>query len=404
MTLTKVTYSMLNGAPVNVLDYGAVGDGIADDTASLQAAVAAVIDAGGGTVYFPTGIYLTDAITIQSNVSLIGDGRSSILKGKTGQHVIDTPGGGFDNVVQGVKISQLKIDGAGLNGLNLINMQRLIMDHVYVTNCGNYGMYLKWSYVCKFDTVEFDQNNAGSVGTVIDSCNVNTFINCLWFDCLNAAVQIYTTENAPSSQNNFIGCDFENNHDVDVYINGGSSNLFLGCWSESSNTPEACIKIADDTSTFEQIKNRIENCFFSGTNYTNIIVLDYLSSVTEIVGNTFGPSTGNNILINSSAVKDTFLARNWGPNNGPPTVTDGSVSTTYFLNSDQSSILSGPAFLFNTEGGATMANFNGAAALTSGQTHLLLRYHTGTGVSFERVGVGAPNSGGTGYRALTVPN
>jgi hypothetical protein len=38
MTLTKATYSMIEGAPVNVLDYGAVGNGVADDTAALQAA------------------------------------------------------------------------------------------------------------------------------------------------------------------------------------------------------------------------------------------------------------------------------------------------------------------------------------------------------------------------------
>jgi len=31
MSLTKVTYSMIQGAVFNVLDYGAIGDGITDN-------------------------------------------------------------------------------------------------------------------------------------------------------------------------------------------------------------------------------------------------------------------------------------------------------------------------------------------------------------------------------------
>jgi hypothetical protein len=83
--LTKATYSMINGAPVNVLDFGAVGDNAADDTAAIQAAIDAVVDAGGGSVYFPSGTYkLTDALVVDTGVYtegiiLFGDGRNTIL-------------------------------------------------------------------------------------------------------------------------------------------------------------------------------------------------------------------------------------------------------------------------------------------------------------------------------------
>lgn len=39
MPFTKVSYSMIDGAPVNVLDFGAVCDGITDDTTAVQAAI-----------------------------------------------------------------------------------------------------------------------------------------------------------------------------------------------------------------------------------------------------------------------------------------------------------------------------------------------------------------------------
>ena len=57
MSLTKTSYSMITGAPINVLDYGAVGNGVVDDSAAFQAAVNAAIDTTG-EVFVPAGSYL----------------------------------------------------------------------------------------------------------------------------------------------------------------------------------------------------------------------------------------------------------------------------------------------------------------------------------------------------------
>lgn len=56
MALTKATYSMIQGMSVNVQDYGALGDGVADDTAAIQDALDAVSQYG--SVYFPAGNYI----------------------------------------------------------------------------------------------------------------------------------------------------------------------------------------------------------------------------------------------------------------------------------------------------------------------------------------------------------
>ncbi len=65
----------------NVKDYGAIGDGVADDLAEVQAAIDAANAAGGGDVFFPTGTYLlSNSIVPKSNVTLRGVKYSSILK------------------------------------------------------------------------------------------------------------------------------------------------------------------------------------------------------------------------------------------------------------------------------------------------------------------------------------
>lgn len=74
MALTKVSYSMIQGGGVCVLDYGAVGDGVADDTAAVQAAINT-----GKAVYFPSGTYkVTSALSFnQADVAYYGDGKNS---------------------------------------------------------------------------------------------------------------------------------------------------------------------------------------------------------------------------------------------------------------------------------------------------------------------------------------
>jgi len=89
MSLTKVSYSMISGAPFNVLDYGADPTGVSNSTTAIQAAITAAAVAGGA-VYLPSGIYLmSTGVTVPSSVSIYGDGFTSELRRNTAVAAFD---------------------------------------------------------------------------------------------------------------------------------------------------------------------------------------------------------------------------------------------------------------------------------------------------------------------------
>jgi len=61
MALTKAHNRMIAGSVVNVVDFGAVGDGVTDDTVAIQAAMTA-----SKNLYFPEGTYYVPTWTTQS--------------------------------------------------------------------------------------------------------------------------------------------------------------------------------------------------------------------------------------------------------------------------------------------------------------------------------------------------
>lgn len=60
---------------VSVKDFGAVGDGVTDDTVAIQAA----INSGAKAVYFPASTYIVSQLTAASNQRLYGDGYSKSI-------------------------------------------------------------------------------------------------------------------------------------------------------------------------------------------------------------------------------------------------------------------------------------------------------------------------------------
>jgi hypothetical protein len=75
---------------VSVKDFGAVGDGVADDTAKFQAAID-FVTVGGGIVFVPKGTYQISNITLKSGVTLQGMGAfASVIRATSASATVVT--------------------------------------------------------------------------------------------------------------------------------------------------------------------------------------------------------------------------------------------------------------------------------------------------------------------------
>jgi len=101
---------------VSVKDFGAVGDGVTDDTIAIQAALDLKLTTFSGisapaNVYFPAGTYLvTSTIQVPNNVSIYGEGSSSIIRGNFAGAVLaigvlSAVARGYDMVARDLTIS-----------------------------------------------------------------------------------------------------------------------------------------------------------------------------------------------------------------------------------------------------------------------------------------------------------
>jgi hypothetical protein len=76
MSLQKLSYTQIKGYPVTVDSFGAVGDGVTDDTAALQTAIDAAI-AAKKDLFIQSGTYkITDTLNVTStSIKIYGAGR-----------------------------------------------------------------------------------------------------------------------------------------------------------------------------------------------------------------------------------------------------------------------------------------------------------------------------------------
>ena len=368
---------MISGASVNVKDYGAVGDGVTDDTVAIQAALDAE-----SVVFVPVGTYITSSpLTVTGVQELRGatklhaTGGSNIYYTGTGNAIENaTPGTRiWDVSLIDIKFYTSNASNTG-NGIDFTSVNRCIIKDVWVEGFGEYGCKLKslsdgglahcyieglYSYNCNsglyvggsgnsvsdsaFNNIKVRLMGSTGYGIYVDAGNArNNFVDCFYkqdgTQPLTGAIIVKSGATGVS----FLGCGGEVNQSVNEFeIESGASNTSLiGCYAQNRGRI-----VINDTSTnvnIAQMPKQHQYAYSYAQTYFSILDPanggDYLTDFFD-VGHDGGTTTAS------------FVAPVDGSLVGLSVLRDGGTQTTGgSLNARLAK---------STDGGATWVN-NGA--------------------------------------------
>lgn len=195
---------------ISVKDFGAVGDGVTNDTNAILAATTALATNGGGTLYFPAGTYQVTTLpiiwTTNQTLNLKGAGQTKTIIRKSnidanGTIVLSCSVAGAQDIFS--DFSDMTIIGcASSPALQIINLARFSLRNLKCTG-GLYGFQNSGSLIFSTYDCNFDGNVTGYI------CAVNASIYC------NVC--------------NFYGGSFNSNTKYGIDLNGANDVHFYGC-------------------------------------------------------------------------------------------------------------------------------------------------------------------------------
>ena len=122
---------------LSVKDYGAVGDGVTNDTAAVQQALTDCNTQGGGVVYFPRGTYAVTQLSMagHANVQLLGTGSGgSIIK-----WVFNAATAAGSMITLSAGATRCRFSGLTFNGSGLTNPAASRLNHLLAIGTGAGG-------------------------------------------------------------------------------------------------------------------------------------------------------------------------------------------------------------------------------------------------------------------------
>ncbi len=155
----------------SVLDFGAKGNAVADDTAAIRNAINA-LEAGGGTLFVPPGTYLLSGAinpTGKPNVAIIGAGRG--FNDFTSSPVVFKAAPGYFGDLftatgcPGLRLENLSFMGPGIDsasggrvaillGAGYSNNQSIVVRNVLIQDAADDGLYIDTPILSVLDNVK----------------------------------------------------------------------------------------------------------------------------------------------------------------------------------------------------------------------------------------------------------
>lgn len=183
---------------ISVKDFGAVGNGVADDTAAIQAAVDAYkpfpsFATGGVEIYFPRGTYLLSAPIDLSGcrgMALVGAGTQVTELRSTGNFSVIRSINTAASPMADVTISDFTIRGGGNSLSNAHGIETLHTNGCTISNLAIYGCRRGLSLTSSW---QFHVENVDAHGGGADRCDIGVYLgqNNFPTDPIDNAVTAY---------------------------------------------------------------------------------------------------------------------------------------------------------------------------------------------------------------------
>ena len=263
MALTKAHNRMIAGAQTNVLDYGAVGDGVTDDSAAIQAAINA-----GQHIYIPEGTYLlsTPISFIARNQIISGDGMwQTVLLGQVqiGDGNVTSPN------IRRCQLRDIQVDDDDRYDYAVeIDQSR----DTYIEHCFIYGIRQKLSVTCNILNNRILKSASGDWAYLSKDYSNGTRVcgNIMTGGGAGGAINVRGPATVGQYDNNTIesslhGIWIGSEAQVDTGDAGACNAISLrGNYIEQCSTPYKIAKIFSVTAL------RLENTYIGNSSTTNV--------------------------------------------------------------------------------------------------------------------------------------